>query len=194
MKRNYDEFVFFVGYAMPSILYSTAVVNRGLIGPNGENVVQFRTLSGATGLSDDMQNHPPSAYIHGTENYDGLRRVFDFRSNRYLDIIAPYVAETPPSGTTFGPGFKSQDPHEFGGFSVHVSDYIDASEDLEIIIRSAKGSYHDSLIYSQDMYDVLDINEMFDKPIPLMSNDRIEFSMSSVHGQDITVKLYVRKV
>jgi len=196
-KNNYDELCFYSGHQMPGPIFSPGVGDKGAIGPNGENVVEVRIASGGTIASDDVQNHPSLMYVHGSVNYDGLRRIFYVRSARYVQFMAPYVAESWSSGdATYGPGFKSPDPHELGGFSIHVDGKMGAAQDLEVVIYSAKGTYYDSLVFSQDMYDVLDINHMFDKPIPLLSNDRVEvrLSGSSTQQKDVTTKLYVRKV
>ena len=150
--------------------------------------------AGAVGGAPDIldQNYPTHVYIHGTDNYDGLRRIYTVRSARYIQIFSDFVAET-FSGATQRVGFKAETASEFGGFSLHLTD-PNVADILECVIYSAKGSAFDNKIYSKDLTGMQDINHMFKPPRYLAPGDRIDFTRSTSNGTVSGIILYVRKL
>lgn len=200
LKSRYIGYAFKMGRGIPAGIHAVAVVDRGPIGFSEENIVELRltgaggvyAAQAAAGVIDSFdQNTPTSVYIKGTTNYDGLRRVYNLRSGRYLQVFASYVAET-PSGAYGRCGYEAEVASEFGGFSVHFASAYTASSDLVVTIHSADGSAFDNEVFSRDMLGEQDINHMFSPPRHLAPGDRIDltFLPNMVCG----IMLYVRKL
>lgn len=202
MENKFDEYTFSGDRGIPMDIVAQAVVDLGPIGFGGENVVQLR-VSGAgmvyaasetPGTPDYYdQNFPNSIYVNGTENYDGIRRVYNVSAGRYVQIYAPFVAET-PSGAYMRVGYSSPHPYEFGGFKVHVPEVSGVVGNLDVMIYSAKGAAWDQLVFSHEMVDVTDIHNMFKNPIPLAPNDRIDLTWADSNRERWGISLYVREL
>jgi len=202
MEKKFDEYIFGGDRGIPMAVMGVAVIDRGLIGFGGENVVEMR-VSGAgmvyaasevNGVPDFYdQNYPNSIYIHGSENYDGIRRLYNVRAGRFPQFYSPYIAET-PAGVTMRVGFLSPVACEFGGFKVRVPEVSGLSSILDVIVYSAKGAAWDNLVFSQDMAQVRDIHNMFETPIPLAPNDRIDLTWPDSNRERWGISLYTRKL
>lgn len=195
MKPEYNEYAFSGQNTIPAELFAASVVDQGLIGFNGENVVRIRMYD-ALGVysSDDPQNLPSSTFVRGTVNYNGLRRVHSRVTASYILIFAPYVAETLNRSMTMGVGFESTFHSEFAGFSLHLGNACTTSEILEIVNHSVKGAAYDSLIWSKDMDGVQDDGYRFNPPIYLAPGDRLELTWENSQGRPWGISLFIRKL
>ena len=197
--KKYTAYPFKSGRGMPHAIIVNAAVDKGAIGFGGENIVELR-LSGAGGVypasatpgTPDKfdQNVPTYTYIIGTDNYDGLRRIYNLRAGRHPQIYAPFVAET-PVGAFVHVGYKAEVASEFGGFSVHFASPSTAV-DLEVTLHSAKGAAWDTLLYSYDMDGIQDINRMFEPPRYLAPGDRLDLTYPATLV--FAVLFYIRKL
>lgn len=195
MKPGYDEYAFAGGGIIPAAMRIAAAIDRGRIGFNGENVVGIQTSSsGLIHSSDDPQNNPASIYVFGTENYDGLQRIYDVLGGSIVSWFAPYIAEATDGTETFRVGFESTFPCKFGGFSVTLDAASSTSENLEIVNHSAKGSAYDNLIWRKDMDGVQDDSYMFNPPIFLAPGDRLDLTWTNTEAIDWGISLYIRKL
>lgn len=201
LKSRYTEYAFKAARGL-AINMSGVAVDKGPIGFNGENIVEigtgaaggFYAASAVAGTPDIFdQNTPTSIYIKGTANYDGLRRIYNVRSARYVQIFAEFVAESFAAPMSQRVGFKAETASELGGFSLHLTN-SSATDILECVIYSAKGSAFDNKIYSKDLTGVQDINHMFKPPRYLAPGDRIDFTRSTTNGTASGIILYVRKL
>lgn len=195
LKDRYTEYAFIGGRDIPSALSTVNVIDMGLTGYNGENLVRIRTNSpNAVLLSDDPQNKPNVVYLYGTDNYDGLRRIHSKLDARQFIFPSSYVAETLDGTETVGVGFKASFPSIFGGFTIHLDAPSATSENLEIINYSARDSAFNNLLYSKDMDGVQDINYMFSPPRFLSPNDRIDITWANTNAKTWGISLYIREL
>ena len=195
LKNRYTEYSFSGNRAnIVTALSADAVVDRGLIGYNGENVVRINfPTAGTFSAPVDPQNLPPVVYVYGTENYDGLRPIHSV-SSRYINTPAPYVAETLDGTETFRVGFKCPSPCEFGGFTVTLASATSTSENLEVINYSARGAAFNNLLYSKDMDTIQYINYMFNPPRFLSTDDRIDVTWANTEAINWGINLYIREL
>lgn len=203
MKANYDEYFFCTESSFP-LVWGGPPANLGPVGPNEENAIELRGRTGNVILSDDPKQYT-LIYIHNSVSYDGLRKVFGFRAGRYYSLVSPYDPagadgweDEDDTNVEIGAGFKSPDPHELGGFAIAFSAAPGrvGADPTQVVIHSAKGTYYDSILYSQDMFNVTDVNHMFGEPIPLFPNDRVEVTMGqlAVNSKTVSVRLFIRRV
>lgn len=193
MKAKYDEYTFAGGNVIPSSNIGIPVLDQGPIGPSGENLVWFRqNKSKAYYGPNDGEGSPTFVYFLDSNNYDGLRRINARVATSTIEIFAKYVALSTMDGTA-RVGFKSPFPHDFVGFKVHASEPADPGN-LDVIIYSAKGAAWDYLAFSQDMQGISDIHNMFETPIFLAPDDRIDLTWDKEYGIDWGISLYVRKL
>ncbi len=208
MKRGFTAYAFKTRQGFPNTISTTAVVDwTGVIGDvgfAGEHLIEIRgqtycalAASENPGVPDKFdQNHPTRVYILGSENYDGLKRIYNVRGNRSVQIYSPYVAET-LTGASFRCAYKAEVPCEFGGFSWHYTDDEAAVGVLSVTIYSAKGAAFDNTIYSKDMQKrtvgMSDVEHWFKPPRYLAPGDRVDFSWPHSGGY-LGIILYVRKL
>ncbi len=198
LKSRYSEHAFKGRRGFPVSMGASAI-DKGPIGFGGENIVEmgtgaaggFDAASASAGTPDAFdQNFPTSVYIHGTANYDGLRRIYNVRGGRYVQIFAKYVAEA-FSGATQRVGYKAEVASEFSGFSFTGNAF--AAGTLIVTNHSTKGSAFDNVLYSKYLGDVIGINHMFDPVRYLTPGDRIDVTIVGV-APTAGISLFVRKL
>ncbi len=139
------------------------------------------------------RNESNCIYVQGTTNYDGLRTIIAVAANT-LDILAPYVAETPGGTETLRPGFKYPERSEFWGLALHLAAACATEEDLEISVDASRGAAWDRKIYDEPMYGVQDIIDIFDEPIPLDPNDIVYVTFPNTDDNLWGLTLYSRRL
>lgn len=198
LKSRYTGYGFKGTRGLPVTMAASAI-DKGSIGFSGENIVEIGSggaggfyqagpVDGTPGILD--QNLPLFVYVLGTTNYNGLKRIYNVRTGRYVQIFADFVAEV-FSGATQRVGYEAEVASEFGGFSVHLANVEDAGI-FNVIIHSARGAAFDNLLYSKDMIGVQDINRMFNPPRYLAPGDRIDVTTNIT--ETFGIILYVRKL
>ena len=120
--------------------------------------------------------------VQGTTNYEGMHQVVAVAENT-LDIVAPYVAETPAGTENLRPGFKFDHMVSFIGFTVHLNAASATSENLVVQLDSNRGAAWDVIFDTQDMDTLSDYINMFSVPHIIEPNDEVHFSWSNTNNK-----------
>jgi len=170
-----------------------AIANVGLTGPSCENIVDITSTAHGF-LAGPTLWKPTCAYILGSTNYAGLKRILSVPDANSLYIFSPYTAETPAGTETLRTAYASKYPFEFLGFEIHLSAASATSENLVIARDSVLGSTYDTKIYSKDMNAIQDIIYMIPKDEPVLcdADDVIDLTWDNTNTKTWTINFFVR--
>jgi hypothetical protein len=137
---------------------------------------------------------PPNViFVSGTTNYDGMRKLLAVATNS-IDVVAPFVAETPGGSEILRPGFKFGHEVDFHGFEVHLSTASGTVENLVVAVDSAQGAAWDRTLYTIAMNGVQDYIEMCDPPIRIAPGDQVYVTWANTNDTLWGLKLKTSRV
>lgn len=196
------EHYFFSGdEEMNTTIHATAVsdlsVNydaSALGGKYREGVVRLTSTDHGFKASPN-QKQSNLIFVQGTTNYDGLRVVLAVAANT-LDIIAPFVAETPSGSETLRPGLQFDERYLFVGFKVHLSSACATAEDLVISVDADRGSAWDFNVFTENMNGVSDRAENYsgDNEIVLQPDDILYCTYANTDNRTWGLELIAKRV
>lgn len=201
MLGNKEHYFFSGDEEMNTTIGNTAVSDQSanydssaLGGKYREGVVRL-TSSDHGYKASPNQRDQNLIYVQGTTNYDGLREVIAVATDT-LDIIAPYVAETPAGTETLRPGLKFNERYMFVGFKLHLAAACATAENLVISVDADRGAAWDFNIFTEDMNGTQDRAENYsvDEEILLQPNDILYCTFANTNNNLWGLELIARRV
>lgn len=193
MKQPFDTINFSGTKKTYEAANAFAVVDVGRNGPSEESLVDI--TAGAHGfLAGPSVNDFNCVYVLGTDNYDGLRRIYSVPDVNSIYIFANYTAETLSTGDTLRTMYKSSYPYKFLGFEIHLDAASATSENLVISRDCVRGATFDTKIYSKNMNGIQDITFMFNDNEPILcdADDTIDLTWDNSNSKTWAVKFFVQ--
>ena len=191
--RPYDTIRFSGAKKTYSTLDAAAVVDLGNIGPSNESLIDATATAHGflAGPSVQLFN---CAYVLGSTNYAGLKRIFSVPDANSIYLFSEFTAETPGGTETLRTAYSSKYPFEFLGFEIHLSAASATSENLVIARDCVLGATFDTKIYSKDMNAEQDIVYMIPKDEPVLCDalDVIDLAWANANSRTWAIKFFVR--
>lgn len=134
-------------------------------------------------------------FIEGTANYDGLRLIEAVPETDEINIRADYIAETPVGTETVKVALAAKQDYQFLGFRIHMPTAPGQADVMTITIDSAKGAAWDTVIYSNDLDAVTDleyINPNVD--LPFAKNDILRVAWPNVANRTFAIEFFISPV
>jgi hypothetical protein len=131
-------------------------------------------------------------YIEGTTNYNGLREIVAVPETDEINIKARYVAETPAGTETVKIALTSKKDFKFLGFRLNNAVAPGQADIMTITIDSGKGAAWDTVIYSNDLDAVTDleyINPNVD--LPFDKNDVLRVAWPNVANRTFGIEFFI---
>jgi hypothetical protein len=136
-------------------------------------------------------------YIRGASvasKLNGIRKIVAVATNT-LDIINEFVAATTPAGTeTLQPALSYEENWEFIGYDLHLNAASATTENFVISVDSTKGAAWDRNILTEDMNGVVDLIQIYDKPIPMSKDDIVYCTWANTDNRLWGLTLYGRRM
>lgn len=118
---------------------------------NGDGTVTLTMDAAHTFLAGSV------VYIEGTVNYDGLHKILSAPETDEIQITAKYVAETPGGSETVKIAIVEKHDYKFLGFRLNIAVAPGQADVFTITLDSGKGATYDTVIYSNDMTAVTEL-------------------------------------
>lgn len=134
------------------------------------------------GFKNGDQDYLPNyIFIQGTDNYDGLHKIWDDDAvdADSLYIVAKYVAETTATGDLIFAGLRFDEPWEFVGFKLHLTTACATTENFSIDVDSVRGTSFDVNIRTIPMNGVQNYIWAAPVPIPICANDIVKVTWAN---------------
>lgn len=195
LKGKYDTFNFSGAKKTYATIGASAIADLGRTGPSEESIVDITAtahgfLAGPTPMLFNC------AYILGSTNYAGLKRILSVPDANSIYIFSKFTAETPGGTETLRTAITYPVAFEFLGFEIHLSAASATAENLVIAKDANRGSAYDTKIYSEGMNTVQDIAYMLsdEEPVVCEPNDVIDLTWNNTNNTTWTIKLYARSI
>ena len=201
-KTNTDIFEFEGAKAMNGTIKNTALSSA--VGKEGGPAALI--TSDAHGLTVTYSKQP-LIYIqsmadvayderHKPDLYNGLRRLWAVTTNNFTILLNnAFVAQTPAGTETWFVGVSYDEPWEFLGYELHMSDTGTTTENLTITKDAKAGAIFDTLIATQAMAAVTNLEDIhLDDPRPMKAGDVIKFAYANTSVRVWGLKIYARRV
>lgn len=136
-------------------------------------------------------------YIQGTTYYDGIRKILSLPDANSIVIAAPtgYTAETPVGTEVFFPGVSYNTDWLYYGFELHMSGAGTSVENLTITKDALAGPAFDTLILTQAMAAVTNLEDIhLDDPRPMKAGDVIKFAYANSSSVTWGLTIYARPI
>jgi len=134
--------------------------------------------------------------IEGTTNYNGLREIVAVPETDEIDIKADFIAETFASAAeTVKIALAAKQDYKFLGFRMHMPTAPGQADIMTITIDSKKGAAWDTVIYSNDLDTVTDleyINPNVD--LPFNKDDILRVAWPNVANRAFAIEFFVSPV
>lgn len=201
MLGNKEHYFFSGDEEMNTTIGATAVSNQSsnydasaLGGKYREGVVRL-TSSDHGFKASPNQYQSNLIFVQGTTNYNGLRNIVAVATNT-LDIIAPYVAETPGGTETLRPGLQFDERYLFVGFKLHLAAACATSENLVISVDADRGAAWDFNIFTEDMNGTQDRAENYsgDDEVVLQPDDILYCTFANTDDNLWGLELIARRI
>lgn len=201
MQGNEEHYFFSGDEEMNTTFDATAISDlsanydvSALGGRYREGVVRLTSADHGFKASPNQKDQN-CIYIQGTTNYDGLRMIVAVATNT-IDIIAPYVAETPAGSEILRPGLKFDERWLFVGFKLHLDTASATAEDLVISVDADRGAAWDYNIFTEDMNGTKDRGENYsgDNEITLEPNDIVYVTWANTNNRLWGLELVAKRI
>lgn len=201
MYGNTEHYFFSGDEEMNTTLDNTAVSDQSssydksaLGGRYRDGVVRLTSTDHGFKASPN-QKQSNLIYIQGTTNYDGLRHIVAVAANT-IDIVAPFVAETPGGTEIARPGLKFDERWMFCGFKLHLSSASATAENLVISVDADRGAGWDFNIFTEDLNTVADRAENYsgDNEIILQPNDILYCTYANTDDRTWGLELITKRI
>lgn len=200
MLGNTEHYFFSGDEEMNTTTHATAVSDQSssydtsaLGGRYREGVVRITATDHGFKASPNQKDQN-CIFVQGTTNYDGLRYIVAVATDT-LDIIAPYVAET-PDGKILRPGLKFDERYLFVGFKLHLDAASATAENLVISVDADRGAAWDYNIFTEDMNGTQDRSENYsgDNEVTLEPNDILYCTWTNTNNTLWGLELVARRI
>lgn len=131
-------------------------------------------------------------YIEGTDSYDGIHEIISSPETDEIRFAAKYVAETPAGTETVKIALISKKDYKFLGFRLNIAVAPGQADVMTITIDSAKGATWDTVIYSNDLTAVTEleyINPNVD--LPLDKDDILRVAWPNVANRTFGIEFFI---
>jgi hypothetical protein len=131
-------------------------------------------------------------YIEGTDEYDGLHEILSVPETDEIRFKAKYVAETPAGSETVKIVLKSKRDFKFLGFRLNIAVAPGQADVMTITLDSGKGATYDTVIYSNDLTAVTEleyINPNVD--LPFDKGDILRVAWPNVANRTFGMEFFI---
>lgn len=155
---------------------------------NGDGTVTLTMDAAHTFLAGSV------VYIEGTVNYNGLREIINAPETDEIRFRAKYVAETPAGTETVKIAMAPKKPYHFLGFRLNIAVAPGQADVFSITLDSAKGATYDTVIYSNDMDTVTDLEYVHTyKDLPFDEGDVLLVAWPNVANRTFGLELFIQQ-
>lgn len=181
LNQPTDIFYFEGAKTMNGTVGNSALSSQG----SGDLGPIARVTSNAHGLTVTAPNRP-CIYLQSMANaiYNGIHRINAVATNTFDILLSEAFAALTPAGTeTWFVGCSYKSKWKLVGFDLHMSATGGTSENLTITKDAAVGATFDTLLYTQDMNAIQNLNYRFDPVRELDANDVVKFAYANTNSR-----------
>jgi hypothetical protein len=154
---------------------------------NGDGTVKLTTAAAHGLLAGSV------VYIEGSTNYDGLSKLESIPSTTTFTIKAPFVAETPAGTETVKIAVTSKKPFKFLGFRLQIAVAPGQADVMSITLDSSVHANYDTVIYSNDMDAVTDLEYINPNvSLPFEADDILRFAWPNVANRTFGIEIFTQ--
>ena len=154
---------------------------------NGDGTVTLTMDAAHTFLAGSV------VYIEGTVNYNGLREIINAPETDEIRFRAKYVAETPAGTETVKIVIAEKKDYKFLGFRLNIAVAPGQADVFTITLDSGKGATYDTVIYSNDMTAVTELEYIHpNQVLPFDKDDILRIAWPNVANREFGLEIFVQ--